>query len=240
MAISYFIARKRNYPAEERLTLSDAWQIVKDAIWAALMPVVILGGILTGVFTPTEAGVIAVVYAFLVGKFVYKEVAWKDIPKIFKEAIIGTTVVMFLIATASLFSWILTSERIPQAVASFFLSLSTDRNVILFLINVMLLIVGTFMDVTPALILLMPVFLPLVTSLGVDLIHFGVVVVVNLCIGLLTPPVGTCLFVSCNIAKIGLTEITKGVWPFIVCMVLVLMLITYVPDVVLWLPHMFR
>ncbi|MHC1761168.1 MAG: TRAP transporter large permease [Negativicutes bacterium] len=240
MAMSYFIARKRNYPSEKRLTVREAWQIIKDAIWAALMPVVILGGILTGIFTPTEAGVIAVVYAFLVGKFVYKEVAWKDIPNVFKEAIIGTTVVMFLIATASLFSWILTSERIPQAVASFFLSVSTDRNVILLLINIMLLIVGTFMDVTPALILLMPVFLPLVTSLGIDLIHFGVVVVVNLCIGLLTPPVGTCLFVACNIAKIGLTEITKGVWPFMVCMVLVLMLITYVPDVVLWLPRMFR
>lgn len=240
MVMSYFIAIKRNYPSEERLTLKEAWIDIKEAIWAALMPVVVLGGILTGIFTPTEAGVIAVVYAYVVGTFVYKECTLKDFSLIFKNAIIGTTVVMFLIATASLFSWILTVERIPQMVAQLFLSISHDRNVIFLMINILLLFVGTFMDLSPALILLMPVFLPLIKSLGIDLIHFGVVVVMNLCIGLLTPPVGTCLFVACNIAKIGLTEITKGVWPFILVMIGVLMLATYVPEIVLWLPRMMR
>ncbi|MDK2801010.1 MAG: C4-dicarboxylate transporter, DctM subunit [Clostridiales bacterium] len=238
MFISYIIATKRNYPSEEKLSYKQAMTYLKEAVWAILMPFVIMGGILSGIFTPTEAGVIAAVYALIIGVFVYKEIKLKDLPKVFKDAIISTTVVMFIIATASLFSWILTGERIPQQVAQFFMSLSNNPYVILMLVNIVLLIVGTFLDVTPALILLMPVFLPLMKNLGIDLVHFGVVVVVNLCIGLLTPPVGTCLFVSCNIGKVKLGEISKAVLPFISAMIVVLFLITYFPQLIMWVPNL--
>jgi C4-dicarboxylate transporter DctM subunit len=240
MAMSWVIAKKEGFPAEEPLTMKEAWASAKDALWAVIMPVVVLGGIRIGIFTPTEAGVIACVYGFFIGAFVYKEIKLSDIPKVLKDGIVGTTAVMFLIATASLFSWILASERIPQAVAEFFLSISRDPNIVLLMINIMLLVIGTFMDCTPAIIMTMPVFLPLVTSLGIDLIHFGIIVVFNLLIGLLTPPVGACLFVACNIAKIGLTEITKAVWPFIALMVGLLMLFTYWPGLILWLPNMMK
>jgi C4-dicarboxylate transporter DctM subunit len=240
MATSWVIARKKGFPAEERITLREAWVKIKDAIWAVVMPVVVLGGIRFGIFTPTEAGVIACVYGFVVGFFIYREIRLADIPKVLREGIVGTTVVMFLIATASLFSWILASEQVPQAVAAFFLSISHDPKVVFLLINIMLLVIGTFMDCNPALIMTMPVFLPLVTELGIDLIHFGVVAIFNLLIGLLTPPVGACLFVACNIAKAGMTEVTKGVWPFIVVMVALLMVFTYCPGLVLWLPNAMR
>lgn len=240
MAMSWVIAKKEGFPAEEPLSLKEAWASAKDALWAVVMPVVVLGGIRIGIFTPTEAGVIACVYGFFIGAFVYKEIKLSDIPKVLKDGIVGTTAVMFLIATASLFSWILASERIPQAVAEFFLSISRDPNIVLLMINAMLLVIGTFMDCTPAIIMTMPVFLPLVTSLGIDLIHFGIIVVFNLLIGLLTPPVGACLFVACNIAKIGLTEITRAVWPFIALMVGLLMVFTYWPGLILWLPNMMK
>ena len=240
MGMSWVIAKKEGFPAEEPLSLKEAWASAKDALWAVVMPVVVLGGIRIGIFTPTEAGVIACVYGFFIGAFVYKEIKLSDIPKVLKDGIVGTTAVMFLIATASLFSWILASERIPQAVAEFFLSISRDPNVVMLMINAMLLVIGTFMDCTPAIIMTMPVFLPLVTSLGIDLIHFGIIVVFNLLIGLLTPPVGACLFVSCNIAKIGLTEITRAVWPFIALMLSLLMVFTYWPGLILWLPNMMK
>ena len=240
MLTSWVIARKGGFPAEEPISMQEAWIRIKDAIWAVLMPVVILGGIRVGIFTPTEAGVVACVYGFVIGAFVYKEIKLRDISKVFKDGIIGTTVVMFLIATSSLFSWILASEQVPQMVAEFFLSITKNPMIILLLINIMLLIIGTFMDSAPAMILTLPVLLPLVTSLGIDLIHFGIIVVFNLLIGLLTPPVGTCLFVSCNIAKIGLTEITKGVWPFLVVMIIILMLFTFCPALILWLPNMMK
>ncbi len=240
MALSWVIAKKEGFPAEEPLSLKEAWASARDALWAVVMPIVVLGGIRIGIFTPTEAGVIACVYGFFIGAFVYKEIKLADIPKVLKDGIVGTTAVMFLIATASLFSWILASERVPQAVAEFFLSISRNPNIVLLMINAMLLVIGTFMDCTPAIIMTMPVFLPLVTSLGIDLIHFGIVVVFNLLIGLLTPPVGACLFVSCNIAKIGLTEITKAVWPFIALMLALLMVFTYWPGLILWLPNMMK
>ena len=161
-------------------------------------------------------------------------------PAVFKDAIINTVSVMFLIATASLFSWILTYDRIPQMVAEAFLSLSNNPFTILMIINVLLFILGTFMDVVPGLILMMPVLLPLVESVGINLVHFGVVVVYNLCIGLLTPPVGPTLCVAGNIAKVNLTEMSKAVMPFMGAMLIVLLIITYFPGTVLWLPSLLK
>ncbi|HQL37243.1 MAG TPA: TRAP transporter large permease [Bacillota bacterium] len=240
MLTSYIIARKKDYPSEKRLTYKQAFQYTKEGIWAVLMPVVILGGILGGIFTPTEAGVVAVVYSFVVGKFIYKEIKMNQFPAVFKDAIINTVSVMFLIATASLFSWILTYDRIPQMVAEAFLSLSNNPFTILMIINVLLFILGTFMDVVPGLILMMPVLLPLVESVGINLVHFGVVVVYNLCIGLLTPPVGPTLCVAGNIAKVNLTEMSKAVMPFMGAMLIVLLIITYFPGTVLWLPSLLK
>lgn len=240
MAVAYYVAVKRNYPTEERLSNQERWRRFKDAIWALLMPLIIIVGIRGGIFTPTEGGVVASVYGLIVGMFVYKELKPRDLPKILGEAVISTASVSFLIATASLFSWILGSERIPQAIAAFFLSISTNKYVILFLINVLLLIVGMFLDVAPAIILLMPVLLPLVSSLGVDLVHFGLVVTLNLAIGLLTPPVGTALYVACNIAKVSLVDISKAVLRFIAVILVVLFLVTYVPGITMWVPHLFK
>ncbi|MDI3522008.1 MAG: TRAP-type transport system large permease protein [Bacillota bacterium] len=240
MFVAYRVAVKRGYPTEERLSNAEKWQRLKNAIWAILMPLIIIVGIRGGIFTPTEGGVVASVYGLLVGMFIYKELKPKDLPKILGDAVISTASVSFLIATASLFSWILGSERIPQAIAAFFLSISTNKYVILFLINVLLLIVGMFLDVAPAIILLMPVLLPLVSSLGVDLVHFGLIVTLNLAIGLLTPPVGTALYVACNIAKVSLADISKAVLRFIAVILVVLFLVTYVPAVTLWVPHLFK
>ncbi|HHV58510.1 MAG TPA: TRAP transporter large permease [Firmicutes bacterium] len=240
MFVAYRVAVTRGYPTEERLSNAEKWQRLKNAIWAILMPLIIIVGIRGGIFTPTEGGVVASVYGLLVGMFIYKELKPKDLPKILGDAVISTASVSFLIATASLFSWILGSERIPQAIAAFFLSISTNKYVILFLINVLLLIVGMFLDVAPAIILLMPVLLPLVSSLGVDLVHFGLIVTLNLAIGLLTPPVGTALYVACNIAKVSLADISKAVLRFIAVILVVLFLVTYVPAVTLWVPHLFK
>lgn len=240
MLVAYRVAVKRGYPTEERLSNAEKWQRFKNAIWAILMPLIIIVGIRGGIFTPTEGGVVASVYGLLVGMFIYKELKPKDLPKILGDAVISTASVSFLIATASLFSWILGSERIPQAIAAFFLSISTNKHVILFLINVLLLIVGMFLDVAPAIILLMPVLLPLVSSLGVDLVHFGLIVTLNLAIGLLTPPVGTALYVACNIAKVSLADISKAVLRFIAVILVVLFLVTYVPAVTMWVPHLFK
>lgn len=240
MAVAYYVAIKRNYPTEERLSNAERWRRFKDAVWALLMPLIIIVGIRGGIFTPTEGGVVASVYGLIVGMFVYKELKPRDLPKILGEAVISTASVSFLIATASLFSWILGSERIPQAIAAFFLSISTNKYVILFLINILLLIVGMFLDVAPAIILLMPVLLPLVSSLGVDLVHFGLIVTLNLAIGLLTPPVGTALYVACNIAKVSLVDISKAVLRFIAVILLVLFLVTYVPGITMWVPHLFK
>lgn len=240
MFVAYRVAVKRGYPTEERLSNAEKWQRLKNAIWAILMPLIIIVGIRGGIFTPTEGGVVASVYGLLVGMFIYKELKPKDLPKILGDAVISTASVSFLIATASLFSWILGSERIPQAIAAFFLSISTNKYVILFLINVLLLIVGMFLDVAPAIILLMPVLLPLVSSLGVDLVHFGLIATLNLAIGLLTPPVGTALYVACNIAKVSLADISKAVLRFIAVILVVLFLVTYVPAVTLWVPHLFK
>lgn len=237
MIVAYWTAVKHNYPTEMKVPLKEVWARFKSAIWALFMPVIIIGGIRGGIFTPTEGGVVAAVYGLFMGLFVYKELKLRDLPEILGEAVISTAVVSFLIATASLFSWILASERIPQAVAAAFLAISNNKYVILFLINILLLIVGMFLDVAPALILFMPVLLPLVSSMGVDLVHFGVVVTLNLAIGLLTPPVGTALYVACNIAKVPLGTLSLAVLRFIAVVLIVLFLATYIPGIVLWLPN---
>lgn len=234
MLVSHMIAAKRGYPTEPPMTGKQRWISFKESIWALMMPVIIIVGIRMGVFTPTEGGVIAAVYAILIGKFVYKELDWSDFPKILSDATANTAVISFLIATASLFGWLLASEEIPQQISNAILNFSSDKYMILLMINIMLLIVGMFLDSGPAIILLVPVLVPVTQSLDINLTQFGLLMVINLTIGLLTPPVGTALYVSSNISKVPLSRLSSAILPFIGIMLFVLMLITYVPQMTAW------
>ena len=236
MTVVYIISKKRGFPKSPVGTRQEAVRSLTDGSLALLMPFIIIGGILMGIFTPTESGAVACVYAFVVGRFVYKELSLAAFFNTLRESLIMTTMIMFLVAVASIFSWLLTAESIPRILAEFFLSISDNPMVILMMINIMLLILGTFMDCIPAIILVVPVLMPLLQQVGIDFIHFGVVMVVNLGIGLLTPPVGTCLFVASRIAKLSIVDIVKDLWPLLVAMFIVLMIITYIPQTITWLP----
>ncbi len=210
----------------------------KDAMPALLMPIIILGGIYGGIFTPTEAAVIAVVYGFVVGTWVYKALKFVVIREILITSVVGTSIVMFIISTCSVFSWILTAEEIPLAVAKSLLSVSSNPVIIFTLINVLLLIVGTFMETVAAIIILVPVLLPVLGQIGVDPLHFGIVMVVNLAVGMVTPPLGVCLFVGCSISGVTLEEITRAIWPFILIMILDILILTYIPALSTLLPRL--
>jgi C4-dicarboxylate transporter DctM subunit len=239
MITAYIISRKRGYPKGEWKGFGHLARTSKAAFWAILMTVVILYGIVGGVFTPTEASIVSALYAFAVGLFVYKGFKVSDLPKLMVEAAIGSGALVLLVGFANVFGWILTSEQIPQTIAEAMLSVTQNKYLILLFVNILLLIVGTFMETIAALIILFPPLLAVAVKVGIDPIHFAIIVVINLMIGLTTPPVGVCLFVAANIAKISLTEISKAVWPFIVCNVIVLMLVSYIPALALWLPSVF-
>jgi len=223
-----YISLRRGYPKKERrATLLEMLKAFKEAFLALLMPIIILGGILSGVFTPTEAAAIAVAYAFIVGLFVFKTVKLKDIPELLEQTARTTGVVFLIIGSASILGWILASERVPEQIAQAFLNISHNKFVILLLINILMLIVGMFMDIAAALVILGPILHPLAVSLGVAPIHFGIIMVLSLNIALMTPPVGACLFVACGISKLSLEAISKAIWPFIVAEVIVLFIITF-------------
>ncbi len=238
MFVAWMIARKRGYKGERRYEWSERRLALKDAFWAILMPVIILGGIYCGVFTPTEAAVVAVVYGLFAGLFIYKELQFRHLKTIFANAAISTAVIMLIIGTSSAFSWVLTSKKIPQMVTEMLLSFSTNPLVILLLINLLLLFIGTFMETVASIIILVPVMMPVIHALGIDPLHFGIIIVVNLAIGMVTPPLGVCLFVSCGIAKISLEEISIAVLPFIIIMIVDILLLTYVPWLTLVLPKL--
>ncbi|AEE90345.1 conserved membrane protein of unknown function [Tepidanaerobacter acetatoxydans Re1] len=239
MAAVYIISKKRGYYGEkERPTFLDILKAVKEAFWAILMPIIILGGIYGGIFTPTEAAAVAVVYGFVIGFFIYRELSVKDLPKIFVNTAVSTSVVMFIISTAQVFGWIMTSQRIPDQIAQAFINFSTSPYVILLLINLLLLVVGCFMETNAAIIILAPIFLPLIVKLGIDPILFGLIMVVNLAIGMITPPLGVNLFVACGICDMTLERISKSVLPFLIAMIVALMLITYIPGITMFLPNL--
>jgi len=234
MIVSHFHAKKRNYPAESRMTRSEKLLCFKDSIWALLLPVIIIVGIRMGVFTPTEGGVVAAVYAIVIGKFVYKELAWSDFSEIFSSAVGSTATISFLIATASLFGWILASEQIPQQISETILSISSNKYAILLMIIGLLLVVGVFMDLGPAIIILVPVLVPVATSLDINLTQFGLIMVLTLTIGLLTPPVGTALYVASNISKVSLSRLSVAALPFVGVMLFVLLLMAFIPGLTTW------
>ena len=240
MAVTYVKAKRHGYPRETvRPTAQEFLQATVSAFGAILMPLIILGGIFGGVFTATEAAVVATIYAFFMGKFVYRELEWRHLPQILYKGGLNTAMVLIIVGVANLVGYIMAVERIPLMVAELFLSITTSKYVMLFLINILLLIVGCFIDGASALIIFTPVLLPLIHTLGIDPVFFGVMITVNLMIGTITPPVGVCLYVACGIADVRLDQISKAVVPFLLIEIAVLFLITYVPWLIMFLPGMF-
>ncbi|MDR1521228.1 MAG: TRAP transporter large permease [Planctomycetota bacterium] len=237
IGLSYLFAIRHNFPTERRATISEIWQSFKQSFWAFGMAVIIMGGILLGIFTATEASVVAVVYAFVVGMFIYRNLKFRDIPEALVTSGIITGICMFCVATTAILGWLITREQLPEKVAAAMLEITAHPAYILLMINIIYLFAGTILDTTPAILLLVPIFLPLVTKLGVDPILFGVMTVINLAIGMCTPPVGVTLFVACSLANEPISRVIKILLPYIAVMVAVLMLITYVPVVVMTIPN---
>jgi len=234
-------AKKLNLPRlENQVSLRQIFIAGKNAIMALMMPVIILGGIVGGLATPTESAAIAAFYAFIVAAFIRRSVVKpKVLLQVFIQSAITTGGVMILLGTAALFSYILTIEMFPDKIAELVMSLTDNKILILLMVNIVLLIVGMFLDVIPAMLVMTPVFLPLMQSIGVHPLHFGAFMVLNLVIGLATPPVGMCLFVAANIGKRSIETVSMALLPFLVAVILVLLLLTYCPDVVMWLPKIF-
>lgn len=239
MILNFMIAKKRNYGGnKERSSAKEKWTAFKNAFFALLMPVIILGGIYGGIFTPTEAAGVSVIYGFVIGTCVYKELKLQDVPKMLVKAAIGSATVLFIIMGASAFSYVIVSQGVPAKIVSLVMAATSSKFVILLLINLILLVAGCFLDASSAIIVLVPLLLPLATSVGVNPLHFGIVMVVNLAIGLVTPPVGLDLFVACNIAKINISDIVKGLWALLITTLIALFLITYIPEISLVLPRL--
>ena len=233
----YVESKRKNYPKTKRATASEVGIAVKESFFTLMTPVIILGGIVGGIFTPTEAAMIAVIYSLILS-FVYKEIGIKDIPRLLLETINSTVSVMLIVACASLFGWILASAQVPQLLASFFLDTMPNKYVALLVINLLLFVAGTFMETISAITILTPVLMPVVVNFGIDPVHFGIVMILNLMIGLLTPPVGMVLYVLAGVSKVPFERISKVVLPYIVVLSIVLLVITYVPDIVLFLPNL--
>ncbi|RBP96074.1 C4-dicarboxylate transporter DctM subunit [Cytobacillus firmus] len=235
MTVGYIIAKKQGHKPDARPTGKELWKTTVSAIWGILMPVIVLGGIYFGVFTPTEAAAVAIVYSMIVGFFIYKELTMKELFAVTKRSIVTSAMIMLVISASKVFSWYLTYEQIPSAVAGTLIEYASNPIVFLILVNIILLIVGMFMDSSAAVLILVPLFLPVVLEMGIDPIHFGVIMIINLAIGMLTPPFGLNLFVASGVSKMSLAGVTRGTMPFIFVLIAALMVITYVPQLSLYL-----
>jgi len=231
-----WISHRRGYPKTETVPLNQVGRIVVEALWGLVTIVIIIGGILSGVFTATESAAVACVYAFLVTLFVYRDYQWRDLPHLMHRVVKTVAMVMMLIGFSVAFGYMMTIMQIPAKVTQFFLGISNDKYVFLMFANVLLLLLGTFMDLAPMLLICTPIFMPVINTLGIDPVHFGMVMILNLGIGLITPPVGPTLFVGCAIGKVTMEQVSKELWPFYGAMCLALLLVTYVPALSLWLP----
>jgi tripartite ATP-independent transporter DctM subunit len=231
-----WVSHKRKFPKAEPVPLSQVGRIVVDALWGLVTIVIIMGGILSGVFTATESAAVACVYAFLVTLFVYRDYRWRDLPHLVHRVVKTVAMVMMLIGFSVAFGYMMTIMQIPAKATQFFLGISSDRYVFLMLVNILLLVLGTFMDLAPMLLICTPIFLPVIKMLGIDPVHFGMIMILNLGIGLITPPVGPTLFVGCAIGKVTMEQVTRELWPFYGAMCFALLLVTYIPALSLWLP----
>ena len=236
--VVYVIAKKKGYRAKTRFTASEAGKIILQALPCLLLIVIVIGGIIFGIFTATEGSVVAVVYSLLLSLFVYKSIKIKELPKILLDSAEMTGIIIFLIGVSSIMSWVMAFTNIPELVSTALLSVSSNKFIILFLINIILLIVGTFMDMTPACLIFTPIFLPVCTALGMDTIHFGIMMIFNLCIGTITPPVGTTLFVGVKVGKVQIETVFRQLLVYFAAIFIVLMFVTYIPNLSLWLPKL--
>jgi C4-dicarboxylate transporter DctM subunit len=240
MGVSYYKSKKSGYHGEKhQYTAKEILAIIYDAKWAIMVPVIILGGIYGGIFTPTEAAAVAVLYGFFVGMFVYKDLKWGDLYHVISKSALTTATVMIIVGTATVFGRVLAIEGIPVMIAKYITHITDNPIMILIFINLMLLVVGCFMETLAAIIILSPILLPVVLAVGIDPVHFGVVMIVNLAIGFITPPLGLNLFVSARVSEITLEDVSKGVLPFLLAMIVVLLVLTYVPQITLFLPNLF-
>ena len=240
MVVAWYIAKKNNYPKfEKKFIWKEFLLTAKEAFLPLMTPVIILGGILGGIFTPTEAGAVAALYAFILGFFVLKTLKLHHLHDIMMNTINTTAMVFMIFCTAMVFVALLTLLKVPVMITAFVTSFSSSPIVFLILVNIILLLIGCVMEVGVAIIILVPVLVPVAQAFGIDLLHFAVVVVVNLCVGLITPPLGVVLFVACGVSKVSMEAITKAILPFIAVLIVVLLIITYCPAVTLTLPHMF-
>jgi tripartite ATP-independent transporter DctM subunit len=232
------IAYRDGHPRGTMVPLRDAGKIVTEALWGLITLAIILGGILGGVFTAIEAGAVACVWAFLVTMFVYRDYRWRDLPALVHRTLSTVAMVMTLIACASSVGYVMALTQMPGKITAFFLTISSDKNVILFLINILLLVLGCLVDMAPSILICTPILLPVMMNFGVDPVHFGMIMMLNLGIGLCHPPVGAILFVGCAVGKVTIEEVMRRIWPFYGVMFVVLMLVTYIPAISLWLPRL--
>lgn len=238
MAVAVIIAMRRGYRSTERLTFKVAVTTLLDGIPSLALIVIVIGGIIKGIFTATEGAVVAVVYSLILSLFFYKSIKFKDLPKILKDSAEMTGIIVFLIGVSSIMSWVMAFTGVPEAISNGLLSISDNKYVILLIMNILLLFVGTFMDLTPAILIFTPIFLPICTAFGMSSIHFGIMLVFNLCIGTITPPVGNVLFVGVRVANTKIERVIKPLLPYYAVIILVLLLVTYVPQISMFLPNL--
>jgi tripartite ATP-independent transporter DctM subunit len=233
-------AYRRGLPKSEPVPLRQAFKIALDAVWGLITMVIILGGILGGVFTATESAAVACVYAFFVTIFIYRDYKWHDLPRLIHRTVKTVAMVMMLIGFSAAFGYMMAIMQIPTRATEFFLTLTTNKYAMLFLVNVLLLGLGTFLDLAPMILICTPILLPVVVKLGVDPVHFGMILLVNGGIGLITPPVGPTLFVGCALGRVTIEEVSRELWPFYAAMLFALLLVTYLPALSLWLPSLIK
>ncbi len=237
MALCLIIAHRKNFPKGEVIPLRRALTIVVEAFWGLLTVVIIIGGILSGIFTPTESAAVACVYAFLVTMFIYRDYKWRELPQLVGRVVRTVGMVMIMIGFSVAFGYMMAIMQVPAKVTAFFLTIADDKYTFLLLVNILLLVLGTFMDLAPMLLICTPIFLPVIKTFGIDPVHFGIIMIFNLGIGLLTPPVGPTLVVGCAIGKVTMEAVSRSILLFYVPMLIVLVLVTYIPALTLWLPR---
>ena len=239
MILVLIIARRRGYPKGEVITLRRALKIMVEAFWGLVTVFIIMGGIISGIFTPTESAAVACIYAFVITMFVYRDYKWRDLPLLIGRVVRTVGMVMIMIGFSVAFGYMMVQLQLAQKATEFFIAVSENKYVFLLLVNVMLLVLGTFMDLAPMLLICTPIFLPAIKLFGIDPVHFGMIMILNLGIGLLTPPVGPTLVVGCAIGKVTMEAVSRSILVFYVPMLIVLMLVTYIPALSLWLPRLF-
>jgi tripartite ATP-independent transporter DctM subunit len=238
MILCFYIARRDNFPKGEVIPLRQAIKIAGEAFWGLVTVIIIIGGILSGIFTPTESAAVACIYSFLVTMFIYRDYKWSELPLLVGRVVRTVGMVMIMIGFSIAFGYMMAIMQVPAKVTAFFLTISNDKYTFLFLINILLLVLGTFMDLAPMLLICTPIFLPVVKMFGIDPVHFGMIMILNLGIGLLTPPVGPTLVVGCAIGKVTMEAVSKSIMIFYIPMLIVLILVTYIPALSLWLPNL--